>query len=130
MVRCGPTANSTIIVNEASAGGTSSLIRPTHVMPVRLGTFIDWTLPFRVSLTIIPANQTATGVGYLNFASLYNNNVFGPLVRKGFGLKLANNLLQAQLFGTSLTTSPTIETLFPDGAYQIVIEHLGGGTHG
>lgn len=128
-VRCGPAANSTIIVNESSAGGTSSMVRPTHVMPVRIGSYIDWSLPFRASFTLIPANQTATGVGYINFATLYNNSVFGPLVRKGFGLKLTNNILQAQLFGTALTTSPTLETVNPDVAYQIVIEHIGGGNY-
>ena len=127
--RCGPTVNSTIIVNESSAGGTSSLIRPTHVLPVRIGIYLDWALPFRVSLTIVPNVQTPTGIGYINFASLYNNNVFGPLTRKGFGLKIANNLLQGQLFGTALTTSPTLETVLLDGAYQVVIEHIGGGNY-
>jgi hypothetical protein len=128
-VRCGPSQNSTIIANEASAGGTSCLVRPTHVMPLRAGNYIDWTLPFRVSLTLVPQNQTATGIGYINFASFYNNNVFGPLSRKGFGLKIANNALQAQLFGTALTNSPNLEILIQDIAYQIIIQHLGGGNY-
>ena len=129
LVRCGPSSASKIIVNEASAGGVGAMVRPTHVLPLRNGQFIDWNLPFRVSLTLLPANQTATGIGYVNFAIPYNNAILGPLGQKGFALKLSNNVLQAQLYGASLTTSPTLATLIQGVSYQIIIEHTGSGNY-